>query len=205
MTSAVSAGVLVAQLGQQGGRVLRRPGQRLRSQLGPAAQAGSKAGTFGLRGVGKEATVLASRCLHAADRAAIDAGGGHANEKRAVKTRIVRSHGAVAGVGVEGGGGRGHGRNDRFRRRENSPFSDMVIWGGCPINSPTRRTRRSREGREKDKLKTVCLWRPSRILCVLRVRFLVFDCSFNPPRAPAADTGETPALHATAAASGAAR
>ena len=87
---------------QQGRGVLRRPGLRLRRQLGPAAQAGAKAGAFGLRRVGEEAAVLAPRRLHAAHGAAVDAGGGDTDEERAVEACVVRHHGAVAGVGIEG-------------------------------------------------------------------------------------------------------
>ena len=112
---------------QQGGGILRRPRRGLRRQLRPAAQAGAEARAFGLRRVGEEAAVLAPRGLHAADRAAVDAGGGHAGEERAVEARVVRLQGAVAGVGVERGGGRVHGGHDRPAARADSPFSDMPI------------------------------------------------------------------------------
>jgi len=88
-------------LQQDGGGVFSGPVAVHGCQLGAAAQAGPKPRVFRLRRVLEEAAVLAPRCAHAADRAAVDAGGRDGREELPVKARVVRAQRAVAGVVVD--------------------------------------------------------------------------------------------------------
>src|SRR3954469_19225648 len=99
----------------------------MRRQLGPAAQAGTEAGILGLRRMVEETAVLALGRFHAADRPAINAGGGHAGEEAAVKTRVPRLQGEVAVVVGERGVFAVHGRNDTPQAGFDWPFSDMSL------------------------------------------------------------------------------
>lgn len=123
--------------------VLHRPRQRLRRQLGPAAQAGPEARALGLRGEREEAAVLAPRRAHGADRAAVDAGGGHAREETPVEARVARLQSEVAGVVIVGGNVGGHGTHDRPRTGANSPFPDMCLQGLTALRWRSWRQRRS--------------------------------------------------------------
>ena len=73
-------------------------------QLGAAAQARPEPRLLGLRRMVEKTAVFTPRRAHAAHRAAVNAGGCDADEKAAVKARIVRAQRAVAGIVVEGGG-----------------------------------------------------------------------------------------------------
>ena len=81
--------------------VFGRPAHRARCQFGPAAQTGSKAFGFGLRGVPKEPAVLSARRADAADRPAIDSGRSHRRKKRTVEARVVCLHGEIARIVVQ--------------------------------------------------------------------------------------------------------
>ena len=61
-----------------------------RRQLGPAAQARTKAGLLGLLGGVEEPAVGFLRRLHRADRPAVDASRRHADEEDAVEARVAR-------------------------------------------------------------------------------------------------------------------
>ena len=99
-------------VGQYVRSVLDRPDHRVRCQLRAAAQAGPKAGALGLGGQAEEAAVLALGGFHPAHRAAVNAGGGDAGEKAAVKARIPGLEGEVAGIGGVCDGSGFHGGND---------------------------------------------------------------------------------------------
>ncbi|MDT4820662.1 hypothetical protein FQZ97_538080 [compost metagenome] len=119
--------------------IFGRPTGRARRQLGPAAQAGPKACGLGLGRVAEEAAVLAPRQLHAAHRPAVDAGGGHGREERAVEARVVRLHRQVAGVALEhfgGGVGGRHGEMIRFRLVSTGRFRTSMSTTRC-LQCPT--------------------------------------------------------------------
>src|SRR5690606_23295109 len=73
------------------------PGRELR----PAAQARPEAFALGGRRAREEAAMVAPRRARGAHRAAVDAGGGHADEEAAVEARIVAAQGLVALVRAE--------------------------------------------------------------------------------------------------------
>src|SRR3569623_476642 len=72
-----------------------------RRRLGPAAQARAKARCLGRRGRGDVAHVRALRRARRADRPAVDAGRGHADEEPAVEPRVARQPRALAGPAIE--------------------------------------------------------------------------------------------------------
>ena len=96
-------------LRQQDARgVLLRPDERLRCQLGSAAQTGAKAGVLGLRRELEELAVLAPWRTHRADRTAVDARGGDPREETAIEPCVACFERKVAGVVRGGDGGVGH-------------------------------------------------------------------------------------------------
>ena len=124
------------RLARQRGRGVgqRQPGRQLR----PAAHAGPETLVLGAGGIGKEAAIGLLGRPHPAHRAAVDAGGGDADEQPAVEARIARTQGAVVGVvlalngislgqGQRWGGERRHGPDDRQAAACHSPFSDLWI------------------------------------------------------------------------------
>jgi len=74
------------------------PGRGVGRDLGPASEARAEAGTLRRRGTREEAAILALRRACWADRPAIDAGRGDADEEPAVETRIARRKRAIADV-----------------------------------------------------------------------------------------------------------
>src|SRR5450830_1265814 len=98
-----------------------------RCKLRTATQTRPKAIAFRLRCVGKKTAVLALRGAHAADRAAIDAGGGYTGEKAAVKTRVLCLESKVIGVLNRLGFVGCHGANDTRTLILNQPFSDISL------------------------------------------------------------------------------
>ena len=69
-------------------------------QLGTAAQAGPEAGLLGFLRRAEEAAVDLLRRLRRADRPAVDAGGGHADEEHAVEAGVARGQRGVRASGV---------------------------------------------------------------------------------------------------------
>ena len=127
-------------LQQQGGGILRGPGQLARSHLGPAAQAGAKPGLLGLRRQIEKAAVLRPRRAHGADRAAVDAGGRDPCKELPVKAciagaqrQVAASIGACGLSGVFHTGWRaGHGQMIGPRPVVASHFRTCGFW---PVGS----------------------------------------------------------------------
>ena len=88
---------------QRPGHRRRRPVPRRRPlrRLGPAAQARAKTGGLRRARAAIIADIFRSRLTHAADRPAIDARRGHADEEDPVIGRIARIASALAGLAVE--------------------------------------------------------------------------------------------------------
>ena len=70
-------------------------------QLWPTAQAGAKTGLLGRGRAGVKGTVFAARRFGRTDRAAIDAGAGHAYIKLAIKAAVFAHQRLIADVGAE--------------------------------------------------------------------------------------------------------
>ena len=102
----------------------------------------------------KKTAVLLLGGTYLADRAAVDAGAGHAGEEAPVKPRIACLEGQVlACVGVAvGGRGAVHGTDDTEPGVRHAPFSDMWLrqkWGGGRLQCAATGTG-IRTGRYKD-------------------------------------------------------
>jgi hypothetical protein len=80
----------------------------------------------------EKTAVLAPGCTHAAHRTAVDAGGRDAGEKAAVKTRVPRLQGQVAGIVSAACVGGRHANNDKPARVMDWPFSDMTLERTAP-------------------------------------------------------------------------
>ena len=110
------------------------PGRAEGGAFGAAFQTGAVPGAFGSSGAGEEIDVAGERLAHAADRAAINAGGSDGDEEDAVVRRIAGEPRGVHGVEIEtvygGEDGSVHGGDDmtaaRLRpapRRRRQPIS----------------------------------------------------------------------------------
>jgi hypothetical protein len=87
---------------QRGRRIHHRPCQTAaRRHFGAALQARAKALRLGLCGAVEEAAVLAPRRAHAADRPAVNAGAGDADEQPAVEAGVAGFECEISSVVVE--------------------------------------------------------------------------------------------------------